>query len=74
MQLRVVTANQAGILVKVAQTFTTLGINLSGADCRTGNDGRVTNLFSFVCRDLKELKKVMKVLERVKGVVTVERA
>jgi hypothetical protein len=32
------------------------------------------NLFSFVCQDLQELKKVMKALQKVKGVVVVERA
>jgi hypothetical protein len=32
------------------------------------------NLFSFIVQDLQQLKNVMKALQRVKGVVAVERA
>jgi GTP pyrophosphokinase len=74
VQLRVVTANQPGILALVGQTFMGQGINISEATCRAGDDGRAVNLFSFVCADLVQLKNVMKALTKVKGVVVVERA
>jgi guanosine-3',5'-bis(diphosphate) 3'-pyrophosphohydrolase len=74
VQLRVVTANQPGILANVGQTFSTQGINISEANCRAGDDGRAVNLFTFVCSDLQQLKNVMKALQKVKGVVAVERA
>jgi GTP pyrophosphokinase len=74
VQLRVVTANQPGILANVGQTFSTQGINISEANCRAGDDGRAVNLFTFVCSDLTQLKQVMKALSKVKGVVAVERA
>jgi len=74
VQLRVVTANQPGILANVGQTFMAQGINISEANCRAGDDGRAVNLFSFVCADLQQLKVVMKALTKVKGVVVVERA
>jgi GTP pyrophosphokinase len=74
VQLRVVTANQPGILANVGQTFMAQGINISEANCRAGDDGRAVNLFSFVCADLSQLKLVMKALTKVKGVVVVERA
>jgi GTP diphosphokinase / guanosine-3',5'-bis(diphosphate) 3'-diphosphatase len=74
VQLRVVTANQPGILANVGQTFMAQGINISEANCRAGDDGRAVNLFSFVCVDLQQLKVVMKALTKVKGVVVVERA
>lgn len=74
VQLRVVTANQPGILANVGQTFMAQGINISEANCRAGDDGRAVNLFSFVCADLVQLKNVMKALLKVKGVVAVERA
>ena len=32
------------------------------------------NLFSFVCSDLSQLKNVMRALQKVQGVVGVERA
>jgi guanosine-3',5'-bis(diphosphate) 3'-pyrophosphohydrolase len=74
VQLRVVTANQPGILANVGQTFMAQGINISEANCRASDDGRAINLFSFVCQDLQQLKIVMKALQKVKGVVVVERA
>ena len=74
VQLRVVTANQPGILANVGQTFMAQGINISEANCRASDDGRAVNLFSFVCEDLQQLKAVMKALAKVKGVVGVERA
>jgi GTP pyrophosphokinase len=74
VQLRVVTANQPGILANVGQTFSAQGINISEANCRAGDDGRAVNLFTFVCSDLVQLKNVMKALQKVKGVVAVERA
>jgi guanosine-3',5'-bis(diphosphate) 3'-pyrophosphohydrolase len=74
VQLRVVTANQPGILANVGQTFMAQGINISEANCRASDDGRAINLFSFVCQDLQQLKGVMKALQKVKGVVVVERA
>jgi GTP pyrophosphokinase len=74
VQLRVVTANLPGILANVGQSFMAQGINISEANCRAGDDGRAINLFSFVCEDLSQLKSVMKALQKVKGVVAVERA
>jgi GTP pyrophosphokinase len=74
VQLRVVTANAPGILANVGQTFMAQGINISEANCRASDNGRAVNLFSFVCQDLVQLKGVMKALQKVKGVVTVERA
>lgn len=74
VQLRVVTANQPGLLANIGHTFNQLDINISEANCRTGDDGRALNLFTFVCADLAQLKGVMRALEKVKGVVAVERA
>jgi GTP pyrophosphokinase len=74
VQLRVVTANRPGILATVGHTFSAQGINISEANCRTGDDGRAVNLFSFVCADLSQLKNVMRALSKVQGVVGVERA
>ena len=73
VQLKVVTANRPGILANVGQTFSTQGINISEANCRTGDDGRAVNLFTFTCTDLTQLKLVMRALMKLQGVVAVER-
>ena len=46
----------------------------SEANCRAGDDGKAVNVFTFVCSDLTQLKNVMKALQKVQGVVAVERA
>jgi GTP pyrophosphokinase len=74
VQLRVVTANRPGILATVGHTFSNMGINISEANCRAGDDGKAVNVFTFVCSDLNQLKNVMKALQKVQGVVAVERA
>jgi GTP pyrophosphokinase len=74
VQLRVVTANRPGILATVGHTFSAQGINISEANCRAGDDGRAVNVFTFVCSDLSQLKTVMRALQKVQGVVAVERA
>jgi len=74
VQLRVVTANRPGILATVGHTFSAQGINISEANCRASDDGRAVNVFTFVCSDLTQLKGVMRALQKVQGVVAVERA
>ncbi len=73
VQLRVITANRPGILATVGQTFSAQGINISEANCRASDDGRAVNLFTFLCQDLDQLKSVMRALQKVTGVVGVER-
>ncbi len=73
VKLTVITANRPGILATVGQTFHGLGINISEATCRAGDDGRATNTFTFLCSDLTQLKDVMRELAKIDGVVEVER-
>jgi GTP diphosphokinase / guanosine-3',5'-bis(diphosphate) 3'-diphosphatase len=73
VQLRVVTANRPGILATVGQTFSSEGINISEANCRAGDDGKAVNIFTFLCQDLTQLKGIMRALQKVTGVVAVER-
>jgi len=73
VQVKVMTANRPGILATVGQTFHEQGINISEANCRAGDDGRATNIFTFLCSDLSQLKKVMQRLQKIPGVVGVDR-
>lgn len=74
VQVRVVTANRPGILATVGHTFHEQGINISEATCRASDDGRATNTFTFLCADLAQLKSVMRQLQRIPGVVAVDRS
>lgn len=70
--LRVITANRPGILAEVGTTFSKNTINIEEANCRAGED-RAVNLFSFSVTDLGSLKNVIRALQKVKGVLSVER-
>ncbi len=74
VQLKVVAQNRMGILANVGSTFSAQGINITEANCRAGDDGRAINIFTFVCQDLTQLKTVMRALQKLQGVVAVERA
>jgi GTP pyrophosphokinase len=73
VQVKVTTQNRLGILATIGQTFHEQGINISEAACRATDDGRATNVFTFLCTDLNQLKNVMRRLQKIPGVVGVER-
>ena len=73
VQVKVSTQNRLGILATIGQTFHEQGINISEAQCRAGDDGRATNVFTFLCSDITQLKNVMRRLSKIPGVVNVER-
>ena len=73
VSLRVTTANRPGILGIVGQAFSGQGININEANCRAGDDGKAINIFTFDCSDLAQLKTVMRALQKVDGVVGVDR-
>ncbi len=73
VKLSITTANRPGILATVGHAFHEKGINISEATCRAGEDGRASNTFTFLCEDLMQLKRVMRDLKKIDGVVDVDR-
>jgi GTP pyrophosphokinase len=72
VSVRVVAEDKPGMLAKVSQTFSEAGINIAQANVRSTADRAVLS-FEVAVQDLKQLTSVMKSLERVEGVHTVER-
>ena len=71
--IRVLCANQPGLLANLSQSFSDSGANITQAHCRSMEDGRAVNTFHANVRDLSQLKEIMRSLTRVKGVYTVDR-
>jgi GTP pyrophosphokinase len=72
--IRVITTDRPGILAKISQTFSEAGLNISQASCRTQTPGeRAVNDFEVSVGDLKQLNAVMRSIERIEGVQSVER-
>lgn len=74
VSLRVTTADRPGILANVSAAFTEAGVNIQEANCRVGSDGQGVNLFHFMVDDAGRLQNLMRKIQGVEGVYSVERA
>lgn len=73
VQLRVLTVNRPGILGLLGQTFSSLSVNITAVSSRALEDDRSVNIFTFLCADLNQLKSIMRALQKLQGVYSVER-
>ncbi|MGZ6028729.1 MAG: RelA/SpoT family protein, partial [Myxococcaceae bacterium] len=71
--LRVLTADRPGLLADMSNIFSKKGVNISQANCRATGDDRAVNTFEVTISDLKQLTDLMKTIERLAGVYSVER-
>jgi GTP diphosphokinase / guanosine-3',5'-bis(diphosphate) 3'-diphosphatase len=73
VSIRVVTTDRRGLLAEISQAFSQAGVNISQANCRATGDDRAVNTFEVSVTDLKQLQGVIRQLERIKGVYSVDR-
>jgi len=71
--LRVLTADRTGLLADISNIFSKKGVNISQANCRATGDDRAVNTFEVTISDLKQLTDLMRTIERLSGVYSVER-
>jgi GTP pyrophosphokinase len=71
--LRVLTADRPGLLADISNTFSKKGVNISQANCRATGDDRAVNTFEVTISDLKQLTDLIRSIERLTGVHSVER-
>ncbi|MDC0707400.1 bifunctional (p)ppGpp synthetase/guanosine-3',5'-bis(diphosphate) 3'-pyrophosphohydrolase [Stigmatella sp. ncwal1] len=71
--LRILTADRPGMLSDITNTFSKKGVNISQANCRATGDDRAVNTFEVTISDLKQLTELMRSIERIQGVQSVER-
>lgn len=72
--LRLTTDDREGMLADISAVFSKMNINISEANCKTFGNGQAINTFRCGITDLEQLKRVLKMLESIKGVHSVERA
>jgi len=72
-KLRLVCVDSPGLLQKMSEAFTEQGVNIQSAQVRATKDNKAVSTFEVNVKDISHLNKVMKVLESVKGVISVER-
>lgn len=72
-RLQVVCVNRPGLLAGMTEAITSQGVNIAGASVRSNEDQTATNVFDVEIQDLNQLRKVLKSLENIKGVLSVTR-
>jgi GTP pyrophosphokinase len=73
VSVRVESLNRKGLLAEVSKAFSTKGVNILQATCRTFEDDYAVNTFQFQIEDLSKLKALIKGLSKIEGVLSVER-
>ncbi len=72
--LRIVTADRPGILARLSNEFTQRGVNISKASSEAAGDSQAIVEFQFKIQDLSRLRTLMRALQKIDGVLDVERA
>ncbi|MBI4126382.1 MAG: bifunctional (p)ppGpp synthetase/guanosine-3',5'-bis(diphosphate) 3'-pyrophosphohydrolase, partial [Deltaproteobacteria bacterium] len=72
-RLKVICVDRPGLLAAMTEAITSVGANIAAASIKTSDDKTATNLFDVEIKDVAQFRKVVKSLERVKGVISVER-
>jgi GTP pyrophosphokinase len=73
VSIQVLCADKPGLLAHISQSFTDAGVNISQANCRATDDNRAVNTFQVSVSDLDQLKGVMRAIQRINGVFSVDR-
>jgi (p)ppGpp synthase/HD superfamily hydrolase len=71
--MRVRSMDHPGLLAKVTKTISAAGINIGAARISTTEDQKAIQMFDLYVNDVNTLNAVMKQIERIKGVMSVER-
>jgi guanosine-3',5'-bis(diphosphate) 3'-pyrophosphohydrolase len=73
VKIRVLSADEPGLLALMSQTISACGVNITSANIRTTKDKKAIALFDVEVGDLTQLHKVQSALESKRGVISVER-
>ena len=72
-RIKVVCVDQPGLLASISKSMSQAGVNIAQAQIRTTSDKRAINTFEVSIHDADHLNAVIKQLEKIQGVVSVER-
>lgn len=73
IQMRVRSKDRPGLLATVTKSIAARGVNIGAARITTTRDGIAEQTFDVWLPDVKTLNNVMKEIQRIKGVMSVER-
>jgi guanosine-3',5'-bis(diphosphate) 3'-pyrophosphohydrolase len=73
VRIRIYSEDKKGMLAEISNSITSHEANISNARVETTDEKKAIGTFEVEIRDLNHLKKVIKGLEKIKGVHRVER-
>jgi GTP pyrophosphokinase len=73
VDIRVTTNDRQGILALVSSVFTDHKLSIREANCRSETTDRAVNVFHVHVTDVKQLRTLMRDIEKLSGVMAVER-
>lgn len=73
ISIRVECTDSPGLLASISQSITSSSVNINQAHCRSNGDSTAVNIFHLEVENLDQLQGVMRAVERIKGVFSVER-
>ncbi len=69
----VISTDRPGILAAISKCFTEFGVNIAQAKCKTTEDRRGINTFQVTVSHVDQLKRVVRALQGIDGVISAER-
>ncbi|MFM7202989.1 MAG: RelA/SpoT family protein [Myxococcota bacterium] len=73
VRVRVICVNRSGLLASMTKIISQESVNITSAECRVIEDEKAVNNFDVMVSDRATLQRVMLALERIRGVISVER-
>lgn len=73
VRLKVTSQDTPGLLKLMSETFAVQGININNANIRTTKDKKAICLFDLSVRDASQLQSVIHELQKIRGIMAVER-
>jgi len=73
VELLINSSDRPGLLANVSQSFHNAGINITAVNCRTSSDRRAVNNFTVLVGDIEQLNRVIRSIEKIDGILSVER-
>ncbi len=73
VRIRIYSDDKKGMLAEISNSITSNGANITNARVETTDEKKAIGTFEVEIRDLNHLKKVIKGIEKIKGVRRVER-
>jgi guanosine-3',5'-bis(diphosphate) 3'-pyrophosphohydrolase len=73
VRIRIYSEDKKGLLAEISNSFSSHEANIKNAKVETTEDKKAISTFEVEIRDLNHLNKVIKALEKIKGIYRVER-